>query len=56
MEKNTPAPEKFSKLIALLEEEAKKELEELNKRREKGPDGKVTPYPQKKYNIKADLD
>lgn len=56
MEKNQTEKKTLNKLIELLKEEGKKELERLQKRREIGPDGMMTPYPQKKYEIRADID
>ncbi len=56
MEKNQTEKKTLNKLMELLKEEGKTELERLKKRREIGPDGKMTPYRQKKYEIKAGID
>lgn len=56
MEKNQPKKKTLQDLRDLLIEEGKKELERLKKRRELGPDGKMTPYPQKRYDIRAEMD
>lgn len=56
MEKEEKKPKKFEKLLKFLEEQHQKELAALRERQKPGPDGKITPYPQEKYNFKADLD
>jgi|JI6StandDraft_1071083.scaffolds.fasta_scaffold609520_2 hypothetical protein len=56
MEKNQPKKKTLQDLRELLIKEGKKELERLKKRRELGPDGKMTPYPQKMYDIRAEMD
>ena len=56
MEKNQPKKKTLQDLRELLIKEGKKELERLKKRREIGPDGKMTPYPQKMYDIRAEMD
>lgn len=47
---------KFGALLEYLKEQNEKELAALRERQKPGPDGKMTPVPQKKYNFKADLD
>lgn len=47
---------KLEELVEFLYEEGEKKLAALRERQKPGPDGKMTPVPQKKYNFKADLD
>lgn len=47
---------KLEGLMKFLEEQHQKELAALRERQKPGPDGKMTPVPQKKYNFKVDLD
>ena len=47
---------KLEGLMEYLYEVGEKKLAELRERQKPGPDGKMTPYPQKKYSFEADLD
>lgn len=57
MEKEEKKPmKKLEGLMEFLYMEGEKKLAALRERQKPGPDGKITPYPQEKYNFERDWD
>jgi hypothetical protein len=56
MEKEKKQKKKLEDLMELLKNEGEKKLAALRERQKPRPDGKMTPYLQKKYSFRADLD
>lgn len=47
---------KLAALLEFLKEEGEKELAALRERQKPGPDGKIKPYPEEKYDFEWDWD